>query len=189
VGILFDSRARVSRRSNSRLSRREASLWVLSKKGSSFAIAGISFCISNHSSSSLSARISVYDRKRRASKVDGRQRERASRPPQVGRAPGRIPQSDRSRRRARLSFVSGCLGQNREAIAPAAGAHRTLRTCSSDDSNKLVCRRTIRLTHFGPPESRIFWKMTALLNPLSESPVMPTAGPLSSTIAAVGRCC
>ena len=46
---------RVSRRSNSRLSRREASLLVLSKKGSSFAIPRISFCVSNHSSSSLSA--------------------------------------------------------------------------------------------------------------------------------------
>ena len=53
-----------------------------------------------------------------------RKRERASRAPQVGRAPGRVPQSDRSRQRARLSFVSGRLGQNREAIAPAAGAHR-----------------------------------------------------------------
>jgi len=37
------------------LARREASLLVLSKKGSRFAIARISFCASNHSSSSLSA--------------------------------------------------------------------------------------------------------------------------------------
>ena len=68
VGILLSegsgSRARapprVPRRSNSRLSRREASLLVLSKKGSSFAIARISFCVSNHSSSSLSAGMSAY---------------------------------------------------------------------------------------------------------------------------------
>jgi hypothetical protein len=55
---------------------------------------------------------------------EGRKGERASRTPQIGRAPGRVPQSNRSRQRARLSFVSGRLGQNREAIAPAAGAHR-----------------------------------------------------------------
>ena len=61
----------VPRRSISRLSRREASLLVLSKKGSSFAIPRISFCESNHSSSSLSAGMSVWDRKPRASKADG----------------------------------------------------------------------------------------------------------------------
>ena len=61
----------VSRRSISRLSRREASLLVLSKKGSSFAIARISFCASNHSSSSLSAGMSVWDRRPKASKADG----------------------------------------------------------------------------------------------------------------------
>jgi integrase len=38
--------------------------------------------------------------------------------------PGRIPQSDRSRHRARLSFVSGRLGENRQVIAPSAGAYR-----------------------------------------------------------------
>jgi hypothetical protein len=35
----------------------------------------------------------------------------------------------------------------------------------------------IRLTHFGQRASRIFWKMTALLKPLSESPATPTTGP------------
>ena len=53
-----------------------------------------------------------------------RKGERASRAPQVGRAPGRVPESDRSRQRAKLSFVSGRLGKNRKAIATAAGAHR-----------------------------------------------------------------
>jgi hypothetical protein len=62
---------RLSRRSISRLSRREAILLVLSKSGSSFAIARISFCESNHSSSSLSAGISAWDRKPRVSKADG----------------------------------------------------------------------------------------------------------------------
>jgi hypothetical protein len=53
---------------------------------------------------------------------------------------------------------------------------------------KLDCRRIIRLTHFGPPASRIFWKMTALLKPLNASPATPTAGPRNSMIAAVRRC-
>jgi hypothetical protein len=65
----------VPRRSISRLSREEASLPVLSKKGSSFPIARISFCESNHSSSSFSAGMSVWERKPSASKADwvGRQ--------------------------------------------------------------------------------------------------------------------
>src|SRR5271166_3070965 len=67
---------RVPRRSNSRLSRREASLLVLSKKGSSFAVARNSFSVSNHSSSSLSAGMSATDRKPKASKASavGRQK-------------------------------------------------------------------------------------------------------------------
>jgi hypothetical protein len=40
----------------SRLSRREATLLVLSKKESSFAIARISFCVSNHTSSPFECR-------------------------------------------------------------------------------------------------------------------------------------
>jgi hypothetical protein len=51
-----------------------------------------------------------------------------------------------------------------------------LRTCSNDGSNKLNYQRTIRLTHFGRPVSRIFWKMTAPLKPLNGLPAMPTAG-------------
>ena len=61
---------RVSRRSISRLRRREASLLVLSKKESSFAIARISFWVLNHASSSLSAGMSVWDRNPSASKAD-----------------------------------------------------------------------------------------------------------------------
>jgi hypothetical protein len=34
----------------------------------------------------------------------------------------------------------------------------TPRTCSNDGSNKPDCQLTIRLTHFGRPVSRIFWK-------------------------------
>jgi hypothetical protein len=64
----------------------------------------------------------------------------------------------------------------------------TPRTCSSDGSDKLGCQRTIRLTHSGPPASRIFWKMTVLLKPLSASPATPTAGRQSFTTAAVRRC-
>jgi site-specific recombinase XerD len=37
----------------------------------------------------------------------------------------------------------------------------TPRTCSSDDSSRPDCRRTIRRTHFGQRSLRIFWKMTA----------------------------
>src|SRR5208283_877717 len=48
----------------------------------------------------------------------------------------------------------------------------TLQTCSSDASNKLDCRLTIRRTRSERPGSRIFWKMTALLKPLSESLAM-----------------
>jgi hypothetical protein len=39
---------------NSRLRHQEASLWLFSKNGSSFAITEIPFCISNHSSNPLS---------------------------------------------------------------------------------------------------------------------------------------
>ncbi len=46
--------------------------------------------------------------------------------------------------------------------------------------------RTIRLTHFGPPASRIFWKMMALLKPLSASPATQTAE-LQSSMTAGGR--
>ena len=63
------------------------------------------------------------------------------------------------------------------------------RTCSNDDSNKPDYRRTIRLTHSGRPASRIFWKTTALLKPLSESPATPTAGPQNSMTAAARRFC
>jgi hypothetical protein len=49
------------------------------------------------------------------------------------------------------------------------------------------CRRTIRLTHSGPPASRIFWKMTVPLKPLSESPATPIAALRNSTTAAVRR--
>src|ERR1700736_2024169 len=45
----------------------------------------------------------------------------------------------------------------------------------------------IRLTHSGRPASRIFWKMTAPLKPLSVSPVTPTAGPRNSMTAAARR--
>ena len=65
----------------------------------------------------------------------------------------------------------------------------TPRTCSNDGSNKPDCRRTIRLTHSGRPASRIFWKMTAPLKPLSESPATPTAGPRNSMTAAARRFC
>ena len=54
---------RVPRRSNSRFSRREPSLLVLWKKGSSSAIARSSFWVSNHSSSSLSAGMSAKDQR------------------------------------------------------------------------------------------------------------------------------
>jgi site-specific recombinase XerC len=50
------------------------------------------------------------------------------------------------------------------------------------------CRRTIRLTHSGRPVSRIFWKMTVFLKPLSESPATPAAGPQSFMTAAGRRC-
>jgi len=65
----------------------------------------------------------------------------------------------------------------------------TPRTCSNDGSNKPDCRRTIRLTHFGRPASRIFWKMTALLKPLSALPATPTAVPRNSMTAAGRRFC
>jgi hypothetical protein len=65
----------------------------------------------------------------------------------------------------------------------------TPRTCSNDDSNKPVCRLTIRLTHFARQASRIFSKMTALWRLLNGSPAMPTAGPRNSMTAAVKRFC
>jgi site-specific recombinase XerD len=73
-------------------------------------------------------------------------------------------------------------------------SHRPLvRTDAADmlkhDSSKRGYRLTIRLTHSGPPASRIFWKMTAPLKPLSELPAMPTAGPRNSMTAAVRRFC
>ena len=61
------------------------------------------------------------------------------------------------------------------------------RTCSNDDSNKPVCRLTIRLTLSGRPGSRIFWKTTALLKPLNESPATPIAGRRNSMTVAAKR--
>src|SRR5271165_3215508 len=61
------------------------------------------------------------------------------------------------------------------------------RTCLKGGLSKPVCRRTIRLTHSGPPASRILWKMTVPLKPLSESPATPTAGRQSFTTAAARR--
>jgi hypothetical protein len=55
------------------------------------------------------------------------------------------------------------------------------RTFLKDGSNKLGCRRTIRLTHSGRPALRIFWKMAAPLKPSNGSPATPTAGQPSST--------
>jgi hypothetical protein len=46
----------------------------------------------------------------------------------------------------------------------------TPRTCSNDDSNKPACRLTIRPTPSVRRALRIFWKMTAPLKPLNESP-------------------
>jgi len=66
---------------------------------------------------------------------------------------------------------------------------RTPRTCLKDGSNKPDCQLTIRLTHSGRPVSRIFWKMTAPLKPLSASLATPTAGPRNSTTAAGRRSC
>src|SRR5271165_7373016 len=63
------------------------------------------------------------------------------------------------------------------------------RTCSNDGSNKPDYQLTIRRTHSGRPASRIFWKMTAPLRPLSESPATPTAARRNSTTAAVRRFC
>jgi hypothetical protein len=61
------------------------------------------------------------------------------------------------------------------------------RTCLNDGSNKRDCRLTIRLTHSGRPASQIFWKMTAPLKPLNESPVTRIAGPRNSMTAAARR--
>jgi hypothetical protein len=63
------------------------------------------------------------------------------------------------------------------------------RTCLNDGSNKRDCRLTIRLTHSGRPASQIFWKTTAPLKPLNESPATPTAGPRNSMTAAAKRFC
>ena len=57
------------------------------------------------------------------------------------------------------------------------------RTCLKGGSNKLGCRRIIRLTPSGRPASRIFWKMTAPWKPLSGSPATPTAAPRNLTTA------
>jgi hypothetical protein len=73
-----------------------------------------------------------------------------------------------------LSLVSSRPGKDGEVNCAGGSCAPTPRTCSSDDLNKLDCRRIIRLTHFGRPASRIFWKMTALWKPLSESPATPT---------------
>jgi len=61
-------------------------------------------------------------------------------------------------------------------------------TCLKDGSNRRGCRLTIRRTRSGRPASRIFWKMTAPLKPLSGLPATPTAGPRNSMIAGVRRC-
>jgi hypothetical protein len=65
---------------------------------------------------------------------------------------------------------------------------RRPRTCSNDGSNKPGYRLTIRLTPSELRASPIFWKMTAPLKPLSESPVMPTVGPRNSMTDVVRKC-
>ena len=65
----------------------------------------------------------------------------------------------------------------------------TPRTCSNDASNKLDYRPTIRLTHSGQPASRILWKMTVPLKPISESQATPTAEPRNSMTAVDKRFC
>ena len=64
---------------------------------------------------------------------------------------------------------------------------RTPPTCLKDGSNKRDCRRNIHLTHFGLPVSPIFWRTTAHLKPLSESPATPTVAPRNSMIGAGRR--
>ena len=80
---LVQTPSRVPRRSISRLSRRAASLLVLSKKGSSFAISRISFCESNHSSSSFQRRDVGVGSQTKSKQSRGR------RPPKI-QLPGRV---------------------------------------------------------------------------------------------------
>ncbi len=88
-----------------------------------------------------------------------------------------------------VSFVPGRLSERPASYRAGRLCAPTPRTCSNDGSNKPDCRLTIRLTHSGRPASRIFWKMTAPLKPLSESPATPTAGPRNSMTAAARRFC
>jgi len=46
------------------------------------------------------------------------------------------------------------------SIGKTGKLSRRPRTCSNDDSNKQDSRLTIRLTLFGRPVSRTFWRMT-----------------------------
>src|SRR5271165_591896 len=80
-------------------------------------------------------------------------------------------------------------GEKRESYRVGPLCALTPRTCSNDDSNKQAYQRIIRRTHSGPPASRIFWKMTAPLKLLNESPATPTAGPRSFMTAAARRFC
>jgi hypothetical protein len=92
--------------------------------------------------------------------------ERASRAPQVGGAPGRVPQSDRSRQRARLSCFLP-LWAKPESFRAVRWCVPTPRTCSNDGSSKRGCRRTIHLTRSERPASQILWKTTAPWRPLA----------------------
>jgi integrase len=58
---------------------------------------------------------------------EGRQRKRASRPPQARRAPRPVPKNNWLRKGARVSPFSGCHRKDRQAIAPVSGADRRRR--------------------------------------------------------------
>ncbi len=109
-----------------------------------------------------------------------------------------VPGQDSSGRRSEIQTVPSVELPDRGGIAihtgtflPCAGrlCGLTPRTCSNDDSNERNYRRTIRPTHSGRPASRIFWQMTGLLKPRSESPTTPTAGPRNFMAAVARRFC
>jgi hypothetical protein len=85
---------------------------------------------------------------------------------EVGQWLGRVPQSDRSRQRARLSCFLPPWAKP-ESFRAVRWRVPTPRTCSNDGSNKRGCRRTIHLTRSERPASQILWKTTAPWRPLA----------------------
>ena len=81
------------------------------------------------------------------------------------------------------------LGKTGKLSRRGAGAHRRRGHAQATAETSWVARALFASLISGHRHHEFFWKMTALLKPLSESPVMPTVGRPSCTIDEDKRFC